>query len=339
MRVTALVLIQIGALIALGAYLLDDVDSDRIFRAITRYSTVGMAQVLGLLAVAYVLVGLRMRQLSRGQINVRGGAESFLFGTIINSLFPARLGEIARLAYLAQVYRIELVRSMPLSVIERTLDLLALITTAVAASTVGALLYEAFPYLAAATIAVGLAVAIVKLFNQRLIGWLDQSRLGAIRGYLRRMLTNFDDYLSAPSVIQATGLTLVIWLIYLAATALFITRVADLNLDSSAVLVAFALSSLGLAIPIAPAGMGTYHAGLILGLTAFGTAKEDAVAAALVLHFLKIIGPISMGPYLMFRFGIPMARAFSIKKNNLFRHDLAQQIGQQAKTENQKRQQ
>jgi uncharacterized membrane protein YbhN (UPF0104 family) len=67
-------------------------------------------------------------------------------------------------------------------------------------------------------------------------------------------------------------------------------RAVGLDLPLAAVCLVLLAVNLALAVPFAPPGnVGTLEVGATLGLMAFGVAKEQALAFAIVYHFLQVV--------------------------------------------------
>jgi uncharacterized membrane protein YbhN (UPF0104 family) len=85
---------------------------------------------------------------------------------------------------------------------------------------------------------------------------------------------------------------LALWLLYFTVTAAFLAFAADINLTLAEYFVVFVVSSVAMSIPLAPAGTGTYHAGLMFALGLYGVGKEEALATAFVLHLVQVAPPM-----------------------------------------------
>jgi len=79
-----------------------------------------------------------------------------------------------------------------------------------------------------------------------------------------------------------------LWSSFFAVTAVFLFYIANFNLSIDELLVVFLVASVGMAIPLAPSGFGTYHASMILALSWYGISKDSALSAAIVLHLIQL---------------------------------------------------
>ena len=89
-------------------------------------------------------------------------------------------------------------------------------------------------------------------------------------------------------------LSLAIWIIdVLAVYSLFFAF--DFRLSLMAATVSVIILLIGIAIPTAPGFIGNWHYACILGLTLFGIPKAEALAFAIIYHFLSIAMIIVLG--------------------------------------------
>ncbi len=93
-----------------------------------------------------------------------------------------------------------------------------------------------------------------------------------------------------PSALGASfGASVASWVLELNVTAIAF-RAVGLDLPFAAVCLVLLAVNLALAVPFAPPGnVGTLEVGATLGLMAFGVAKEQALAFAIVYHFLQVV--------------------------------------------------
>jgi len=92
------------------------------------------------------------------------------------------------------------------------------------------------------------------------------------------------------------------WLIFtLAPIPLLMAFSLDFKQAATSALAVTGLATLGQLIPVAPGGLGTYHALCILAVVAFNPAmsRESAVAYALVSHVIGTVSPAVPGLFLL----------------------------------------
>ena len=114
-----------------------------------------------------------------------------------------------------------------------------------------------------------------------------------------------------PSLIIPIVYTIVAWCLSYALFFIFFTYVIDLNLICVQILVVQVAIAAGLSIPSSPGGIGVYEAIMIYVLSEFGIPKEEALAAAVVLHLNQHLPPML---YTLFLFrSNPVSHAKKVK--------------------------
>lgn len=253
----------------------------------------------------------------------------FIVGFAVSSVLPGRIGEILRPYLLARDQRVRFAPTFATVVVERVVDLLAVLLllgsmfvlpsalgpTASAperAGTVAAI--EVFG-LAALVLTVLVAAALTTL---RLRGdWASR----AIRTLLRPLPSRFSTRVveaassfaegigglgSGRAAVSVLGITAATWMI-LATGQWFGLRAFGLDAPFSHMFFLLAVLALGVALPT-PAGTGTYHAGVVMivgGLWGLGTGERGAVAAfAIVSHVLAYAPIVALGAWYLIRDGI-----------------------------------
>ena len=233
---------------------------------------------------------LRWRLLLRelGAAPLGAVAETLVVGYAVNTLLPARLGEVARAAYAKRRLAIGRARVFGSIVIERLLDLVAIATCLgcglFAFSRVAGEqrlpTFELFALNAGA--AIGLAILGV--------AWL---RAGGLQRFplpppLRRL---FDDFvhgvatLNRRSLGQSLFLTAAVWTCEVTALAWVFLALGVPLAPGEAVLVMGA-ASLSTLVPTAPGYLGTYQLVAVLAMDAFG---HDATAGAVAATAIQVV--------------------------------------------------
>ncbi|MDK9701033.1 MAG: flippase-like domain-containing protein [bacterium] len=221
-------------------------------------------------------------------------------GALANNILPLRIGEIVRALVLKQRFGISGARTVGNIVLERVLDLIALIIMLMIAMTIGSF-PAAFQQYARFSITIVLAALAVFL----ILSWLHRRKVrkqgeattgfGALYG---RMMVGMGGLQIWRSSLPALLVTFLMWLI---GAATFLPFAGDLGLPitwKEAIAVTI-LTALGATIPAAPGFVGTYHLFCKLGLVAYGVPEEQAVVIAVLTHFFSyfwnnVSGVISM---------------------------------------------
>jgi uncharacterized protein (TIRG00374 family) len=292
---------------------------------------------LGLLAVAvagivatYVTRVIRWQYLLApvGPTRFRTALRTTVIGFAALSVLPARVGDLLRPYLLARQEGLEPSATMATVVMERVLDLLAVITLLAlfvwvladpSAMPAGASREMAVVKVTAATSGV-IAVVLVGLM------WVlatHPERIGALvlfcgRVFPRRIAerlarfarvfsSGFAAARSPRHLLLATLWSFPVWL-SIAAEAWAVTRAFGIVMPFSGSYLVQALLVLGVAVPT-PAGVGSYHAAYRYGVTTFfGAPESQAVGAALVLHAISFVPIVFVGILFMAQDGLSVGQ-------------------------------
>ena len=293
----------LGAIVGLGLLVVTLAQVDIVRTA--GLIAVASPSLLGL-ALAVVLVDLVLRAV-RWQVLLRGaGAERgtglrlplayMTVGYLANQLLPARLGDLAR-AYLAgQAFAMPRLAALGTIVVERLADGSTMLALALA-STVLVSGIAVVGYLAV----LGVVLAVAALVALGFGWWLvRRTRLGllgparALTDLVARVAVGMGGMLTIGGAARVVALTAAVtmtaallgWLVVAAAgialtplqTVLFVSAIA-----------------MSLAIPAAPASIGTYEFVGVLVLTSMGVAAEEALAAVLLLRMISSLPAALLG--------------------------------------------
>ncbi|GAP10511.1 conserved hypothetical protein [Bellilinea caldifistulae] len=218
-------------------------------------------------------------------------------GYLLNNLFPFRAGEFGRALLLGQAARLPPARVLSSIVIERAFDL------AIAAGLLLATLPLALGMAWARSVAIltlGLVIAgLLMLFlmsrnQQWVIGLVE--KIGAKWGFVRRVvvpqLNALMQGLSTLSEPRQFLLSL-FWIGVSWGVAVSTYYVFLLPIDPQAPfwwgMFTDAVLAMGIAIPSAPAALGTFEASIVGALTILGIDQTAALAYAITLHFIQFV--------------------------------------------------
>lgn len=307
-------LIQAGILLAIGLLifygLLRSVHPDQVAAAIGRAQPAWM-----LFGVAAYALFLLVRSW-RWQIIIEASAPRVRLGDVsavtgigfaVNSVSPFKLGELVRIAAIAPRAGIGIGEAGATVVLERVLDVLALVVLALGAAALsgsgskGAGLWTGL--IAFAIVCVGIAVLgflmvsrptttlqLFAVFSSRLPTRFqlraDQLAVSVIKGFTA---------LRSPRRLAATGLlSLLTWLcIVLGLIAFF--RAVSPQLSLATLFLACTIFVVSQAVSITPGSVGTYEGFFLLVLSTFGAGPPALVTAAAVLGHALNIGVLLLG--------------------------------------------
>jgi len=272
---------------ALAFYIFHDIDMGMLLPALQEYSWVWLLVALVSVVLSDLILALRWRSLSRHSCSLAASFESIVFSVFANSVLPAKLGEVAKLFYLRNLYGIRLSHGMSLMLTERFFDVLVLGVLVVVSAQI---------YWQDATVQLLgwiIIIMIVLLFflvksplSRRAIHWIPGT---ALRRWMVRLYHHFQLVLAKESVLTLAFWSILLWLSYLFTTMLFFSAVMGSALDLSQLFIASMVAFVAFSIPLLPAGSGTFQAGVILILTQYGSSKEEALIGSIVLQLIMIL--------------------------------------------------
>ena len=325
--------------LALGlmAFFLRNADLQRVWGELGN-ARPDLLAAAGVLAFAsYLLRAERWRRLLQpvGRTSFRATLRATVIGFAANTLFPGRVGEVARPYVLARREQLSVAAVFATSVIERLLDLLVMcLIVSVLVTFVGPQASAASNDLLVAlrTFALVAGLLVVAAFGvmlgaaadperagrgaRRLLSRLPHRRLERLAGTVQRFLEAVAATRGRGPLGTALAWSFPIWASV--AASLWCASQAfgiDVHLTGSAILMALAV--VGVAVPT-PGGVGGYHAAYQLGATAlYGATAEQAVGAALVLHLLWF-GPVTaLGLVFMGQDGMHLAGLRSLVQRDV----------------------
>lgn len=260
---------------------------------------------------AHIMLALRWRALVEAEdpISLGDAFDFVMIGAVAGLVLPARLNEVARAVAAGRYHSLSASRLLGTIVVERLLDVIALLGFGVALS----LLMNIPAFVQAAlTTLFGAAVAIA------IVLWMgERGPLGAIahlvarlRGPLSRTLPIFDRFLSGIAVLRETrrlpralATTLLAWLCSAVAAT---CNIAAFGIEVPWYAGAFVVLviNLGGIIPAPPAGVGVYHYMAMLALGLWVTDSSIAFAFALVAHASSFASTLVLGSVSLARKGM-----------------------------------
>ena len=261
-----------------------------------------------------------------GRTRFRAAFRTTIIGFAASFVLPARVGEVLRPYLLARSERLPAPAVFATIIVERLLDLLAVIVLLIAfflffrghEATAAPALYRAVMLGAAATAPVGLGILIAmflmaghpervhalvlgieRVLPHRLAHWLATFTQTFARGLA---------VVRSPSrVVWAIGWSLVLWLA-IAAQLWILVHAFDIALPLGGSFLVTAILVVGVAVPT-PGGVGGTHEAMRLSLTAFYGADNDAaVGAAILQHGVNFVPYLLLGLWFLAQDGLTMTR-------------------------------
>jgi len=216
-------------------------------------------------------------------------------GYLGNNILPARAGELVRAAYLARKNSISASYALAVGLVERLMDLIALIVLGSFALSSSGVVSHTFQNALKGVSILGL-IGLINIFVLphfgRFVGHLimafpvlKEAHKTKLDHFLQQFLIGLKSLHSFKRVVQFTGLTGLIWLMDAMGTVLlaYILKIPLLLQQAFVLLAALGLSS---AIPSTPGYVGVYQFVAVTTLAPFGISKADALAYILISQIL-----------------------------------------------------
>jgi glycosyltransferase 2 family protein len=218
-----------------------------------------------------------------------------LIGYFGNLVLPARLGEPVRGYLMARRERLSFARVLGSVFLERVIDLATLAFAAVAAAIIaGAPAWMVRGMVIVTLIGIAVAAILVLSGIERAVAVLA-SVLGGRAARIRLALEQVARFGEgaggagrAATLVAAVVISGATWL-FVAATYWLLSRSLGMELSMSGSLLVAAVTTLGTAIPSAPAHIGTFEVAAVVAATSLGMPPGQALALALLAHAITTL--------------------------------------------------
>jgi uncharacterized protein (TIRG00374 family) len=228
----------------------------------------------------------------------------------LNTLLPARLGELARAYVIGESENLSKSLALSTIVVEKVLDVLTLLLFLVLL-----LPFVALPSwiqqsaLVLAPVFLGLFILILAVAYQRkralavaqaIVDRVPRLGAGGLLSSLDSALSGFDVLGSVRANLILWGWSIGVW----ATSGLFMLLVMfafHIDAPPAAAFLLVCVTSLGMTVPSSPGYIGVYHWLVVSTFTIFGVDRELALTFAFALHALTFVPLTLAGIYCMMR--------------------------------------
>lgn len=303
-----------------------NVDFRDVWDALRGAAYLWIVPAASLIVVSLFLRAVRWRLLFYPRDDLRFGSVfgSMNTGYFVNTVLPARLGEVVRAVLLARLEDVRVGHALSTVIVERVLDLLTTIAILALLIPFVDLPQEYVTPLLIGTILVVLALAgmiVAGAFprlTHRLAGlltrFLSERWADRLHGLIDSFLDGFS-VLSNPGVaLRLAGLSVIIWLtIALAMECMLLAF--HFNLSPAAPMFVLALISLSFIVPSSPGHVGLFQFVAVEALTqGFDVDRNTALGFALVTNLVSFAPPALLGLWFVWRSGLSIGRLVSFGK-------------------------
>jgi uncharacterized membrane protein YbhN (UPF0104 family) len=288
--------LQLGVTTLCFWYLFHDLDPAALGAALLAFSPWHLILSLPLFMLSLFPSCLRLNYLCGGRSNLLVSSKALFFGYGVNNLLPAKLGEIAKAAYLTRAKGIPATVSLCAVFWERLADLNVVLAFSV---TIGLWYGVTQLYL---PLLCGMAIIWVTLlllfrFPGAFIRMACILPAGRPRDFAGSAIERLGDAQKRPKWPWLLLYSFAVWCSFILFTFWFFAVVCDNNIGIMGAALVCIAGGVGMILPSMPASLGAYEAGVVAALTILGTDKEAALSAALALHMINIIPPVLFTGY------------------------------------------
>lgn len=217
-----------------------------------------------------------------------------------NMFLPARGGDLLRVHYSHVVAKMPHAEVLSKLFVEKAIDLVTIAAVGVLASTS---LHEpsisAHPSIltiftvSALTMALG-AVVMIKYFGEPLLRCLQPvfkfaGKTAFFERHVTHLVRDASRSLTLPTMFLPGILTLAMWLSVYALSYVLAARFVGITLSYQESLLVLFAGALGLMLPAAPSGIGTFHASVVSAFIFLGRSPAEGLLVATAIHLLFFV--------------------------------------------------
>ena len=269
-------------------YILYDVDMAYLWELLSAYSLYGIAIVVMVCFVSWFLLAIRWNYITDYECGIKGSLEASFMAMGLNNILPAKMGEIASIAYLKYYYAYPMEKSLPMKLIERFYDLLML-------SCLGLLVFynksfiNIYMLMALVLILFGGVYSVCQYpkFFLKMIGRRRFLPL-KVRHFCNAIVKNIAR-VSLKKWLNILLLTIILWGLFYSVKVASFDLLTPFDFSLGDILVLFIFMAFGLNVPSLPGGVGVYEASVVFALSLYGIGKEEALSFALITHLIQVL--------------------------------------------------
>jgi uncharacterized protein (TIRG00374 family) len=231
-----------------------------------------------------------------------------VIGLMVNNLFPAKMGELARAYLIGEKERLPKTLCFSTILVEHLLDVLVLMIFLLLLMP----LVSLPPWLRTSGTLVGflaLGLILVLFFvvrrEEKFLGWISRllSRLPhRFRDKIQKILQNVLQGMRVVTgryILYALGCLLGMWTTVF-VVAYLVMAAFGLFLPFTAPIMVIIFVAFGKIIPSSPGGIGTLHYLILVVLMSFGVSKEVALGCAILMHGFGYLVEVATGLVFLF---------------------------------------
>lgn len=256
-----------------------------------------------LVAAIVVSFGWRWRTLLIEALTMRRSVVVSALGLGGNQVLPLRGGDALRVVLSTRGLRAPSLHSGVSAIaMEKVFDLIAVAAFGLASTaTVIATDESGINVVAIASVILGLSIAVLLTARSGLMQTITRHIARALRlsprfyRHLARPLHHLHLSTTPGRIAILLGQTAFIWLVLYVLAYLAIAQLIGMRLGIADAMMLLFAGALGVAIPAAPSGIGTFHAAIVSAFVVLGKPASEGLVLAVAIHGVLFIGLCASG--------------------------------------------
>lgn len=267
-----------------------------------------------LLDVWIKVVKWQLLLLPTGKTSCTNLLYSICVGYLVSTVLPGRLGEVARVYFLARMERVSAVAVLSTVAVDRVLDVVAvalLLAVVLPTADLPAWVGQSGLLVGAGGLGLlGVSTAMAypwgrKLFFRLLAALPNVPGKAMAEKWAEALCLGLEGLRGRGSFAKIAAATLAIWLVN---ALIFYLGMLSFHIQAPlwAAAMVVAITNLGMVVPSSPGYVGVYHYLVVLALGAYGVGREAALGYAVVMHLLWILPVGVLGTFALWRCGLTL---------------------------------
>jgi uncharacterized protein (TIRG00374 family) len=256
--------------------------------------------------VAFFLKAAGWRYLlmpAKKEVRLKSTVTVLIIGLMVNNLFPAKMGELARAYLIGEKERLPKTLCFSTIMVEHLLDVLVLMIFLLILMPLVSLplwLRTSGTLIGFVALSLILALFLVVRREEKFLGWISRL-LGRVphrfRVRIQEILQNVLQGMRVVTgryILYAFGSLLAMWTTIFVVAHLLMASFG-LFLPFTAPIMVIIFTAFGKIIPSSPGGIGTLHYLILVVLMSFGISKEIALGCAILMHGFGFLFEVGAG--------------------------------------------
>jgi glycosyltransferase 2 family protein len=314
-RPSAVALLRVVVFLGLIAVAVPRIAPDLLAGVLTTRLLVALLLAQPVVLATIFITAMRFAALVSPDTPLRPAFKAVMLSSGLNSMLPGRIAELLKPTYMRDHADVPLSAGVSAVFLERLIDLVFLGLF----GALGAQLLAFGPSYSGVIIPIA-AVSLLWLtirYGAVLSRGVARIPSPPVRAFLTTLLERISQRADVPLLLKCGVLTSGIWALSYVCVVLVVAVAGRIGVDLGGALAVLLAATVGGAIPVLPAGMGTFEAAVVFVLQRYGYDFDEALVLAITLH-LAFVLPNVIGAFLIAAFERTGIRALSRKLWNVW---------------------